>query len=142
MDINKPAGFGIRLLASIIDVFILILTSSFIFYIFSGKLSIDWTNGVAWQLMYTLYLTVIPVLWGGYVIGKRICGIKVKRMDNQNVTLPNMIMREIVGYYLISLITLGLSVVVSVFMIIFREDKRGIHDIIGGTYVATVKQGE
>jgi len=92
--------------------------------------------------MYTLYLTVIPVLWGGYVIGKRICGIKVKRMDNQNVALPNMIMREIVGYYLISLITLGLSVVVSVFMIIFREDKRGIHDIIGGTYVSTAKQGE
>ncbi|MEK5070066.1 RDD family protein [Sporosarcina sp. FSL K6-1508] len=91
--------------------------------------------------MYTLYLAVFPVLWGGYIIGKRICGIKVKRIDNQNVTFTNMIMREFVGYYLIGLVTFGLSIVVSILMIIFREDKRGIHDIIGGTYVASNQTG-
>ncbi|HJF34371.1 MAG TPA: RDD family protein [Sporosarcina psychrophila] len=141
MDIRKPAAFGVRLLASILDGFILTFTSGFIIYIFSGEFSIDWTNGVVWQLMYTLYLAVFPVLWGGYIIGKRICGIKVKRIDNQNVTFTNMIMREFVGYYLIGLVTFGLSIVVSILMIIFREDKRGIHDIIGGTYVASNQTG-
>lgn len=46
MDIRKPAAFGVRLLASILDGFILTFTSGFIIYIFSGEFSIDWTNGV------------------------------------------------------------------------------------------------
>ena len=45
-------------------------------------------------------------------------------------------MEDIVGYYLIGVITFGLSIVVSVFMIIFHEVKRGVHGIIDGTYVA------
>lgn len=46
-----------------------------------------------------------------------------------------MIMREVVGKYIIVLATFGISVLVSGLMVILREDKRAIHDFISGTYV-------
>jgi uncharacterized RDD family membrane protein YckC len=83
-----------------------------------------------------LYLTITPVFWGGCVIGKRICKIKIKRYeDYENVTFRNMFMREMVGYFIIGVVTFGISIIVSIFMVMFREDKRAIHDFIGGTYV-------
>ena len=64
MDISKPAGFGIRLLASSLDVFILIFASSFIFYIFSGKFSTDWTNGVVLAINVHIILNRYPSTMG------------------------------------------------------------------------------
>lgn len=137
MSLKRPAGFGIRFLASFIDFLIISLIIGIMFYIINGNYSIEWTNGFTFQLFYTLYLTVLPVLWGGYIIGKRICKIKVKRFkDDENVTLLNMVMREVVGNYIVAFVTFGISVLISVLMVIFREDKRGIHDFIGGTYVS------
>lgn len=67
---------------------------------------------------------------------KRIFKIKkIRYKDNGNVTILNMFLREIVGYNIISLVTFGLSVVVSILMVMFRKDKRAIHDFIGRTYV-------
>ncbi|WP_342598245.1 RDD family protein [Psychrobacillus sp. FSL H8-0483] len=137
MNSTKPAGFGIRFLASIIDFLIISSILGIIYYIINGNYSIEWTNEFTFRFFYTLYLTIIPILWGGYIIGKRICKIKIKRFkDDKNVTLLNMVMREVVGNYIVVLATFGVSVLVSGLMVIFRKDKRGIHDFIGGTYVS------
>ncbi|WP_017185499.1 RDD family protein, partial [Alkalibacillus haloalkaliphilus] len=52
-----------------------------------------------------------------------------------DVTLTNTLLREVVGFHLVGIVTFGVSWIVSIFMVIFREDKRAIHDLIGGTYV-------
>lgn len=137
MNSKKPAGFGTRFLASVIDFLIISSLLGIVFYIINGNYSIEWTNGFTFRFFYTLYLTVIPIFWGGYIIGKRIFKIKVKRFkDDENVTILNMVMREVVGNYIVVLATFGISVLVSGLMVLFREDKRGIHDFIGGTYVS------
>lgn len=137
MILKQPAGFGIRLLASFVDFFIFSIISGLVVYSITGNYATERTNEFPFQLFYLLYLTIIPVLWGGYIIGKRICKIKVKRVkDDGKVTLLNMMMRQIVGYYIVAIATLGISLFVSVLMIIFRDDKRSIHDFIGGTYVS------
>lgn len=139
MNLKKPAGFGIRFLASLIDFLIISSTLGIVFYIINGNYTIEWTNGFTFRFFYTLYLTIIPILWGGYIIGKRICKIKIKRFkEDENVTILNMVMREVVGNYIVVLATFGISVLVSGLMVIFRKDKRGIHDLIGGTYVSRV----
>lgn len=139
MNLKKPAGFGIRFLASLIDFLIISSTLGIVFYIINGNYTIEWTNGFTFRFFYTLYLTIIPILWGGYIIGKRIFKIKIKRFkDDENVTILNMVMREVVGNYIVVLATFGISVLVSGLMVIFRKDKRGIHDLIGGTYVSRV----
>ncbi|MCF6408130.1 RDD family protein [Pseudalkalibacillus salsuginis] len=137
MEIRKSAGLGLRILASLMDVIIILTIISVCFYFIKGEYRFTWPNGLTWQLFYTLYLTVTPVLWNGYIIGKRIFKIRIKRYkDNENVTIINMFLREVIGYYVISIITFGISLVVSLFMVIFREDKRAVHDFIGGTYVS------
>lgn len=137
MTLMKPAGFAIRILASLIDFLIISSILGIVFYIINGNYSIEWIYGITFRIFYELYLTIIPILWGGYIIGKRICKIKIKRFkDDKNVTIYNMVMREVVGNYIVVLATFGISVLVSGLMVIFRKDKRGIHDFIGGTYVS------
>ncbi|MFZ3579745.1 RDD family protein [Virgibacillus sp. DJP39] len=130
------AGFGKRLLARFLDVSIFSILIGVLFYFFTDDSSIALNKGLIWDLFYTLYLIVIPVLWAGYIMGKRICNIKLKRTDGDNVKLSNTVLREFVGFHLIGIVTFGISLIVSVFMVIFREDKRAIHDIIAGTYVS------
>ncbi len=136
MNYTNRAGLGVRVLASFLDFIILASIIGAVIYLLTGSFSLSFANGVAWQSIYTLYLMVIPIIWSGYVIGKRLCRIRVKRLDDGNVTLSNMFMREIVGYYVIGTLTFGVSIIISAGMILFREDKRSIHDFVGGTYVA------
>lgn len=62
-------------------------------------------------------------------------GIKIKRTDGGDVTFTNMILREVVGNGLLVLVTLGISLLISAAMVLVMEDRRGLHDLIGGTYV-------
>ncbi len=133
---KQPAGFGVRLLADIGDFLILSVPFSTVFFLAGGDYSYHWAMGWRWQAIYTFYLTLVPLVWSGYIIGKRMFKIKVKRMDEQDLTLKNMILREVVGKFVLANVTIGISSLVSMFMIIFREDKRAIHDLIGGTYVS------
>lgn len=137
---KKPAGFGVRLLADILDYLILSVPISMVFYLIRGEYSYDWAMGWSWQVIYTIYLTVLPLMWSGYIIGKRILKIKVKRMDDEKLTFKNMLLREVVGKFLVMYLTIGISTIVSIFMIILREDKRAIHDLIAGTYVSYEKE--
>ncbi|MEC0304249.1 RDD family protein [Terribacillus saccharophilus] len=129
------AGFGIRFFSSIIDMFILIIPITILLYFINGEFSTQWSDGYLWDIGYAVYLTVLPVLWKGYVIGKRLTGIKIKRIDGEDVTFANMILREVVGNGLLVFVTFGISLLVSAIMVLVMEDRRGLHDLIGGTYV-------
>ncbi|GAA5416838.1 hypothetical protein Pryu01_01877 [Paraliobacillus ryukyuensis] len=129
------ASFGRRLVADFLDFFVFSILSFMIFPWAIESYLNDWTDGLWWNLLYVLYGTIVPVLWGGYNIGKRILRIKIKRIDEEKVTWKNMILREVIGKNVIAYLTFGITTIVSVFMIIFREDKRAVHDLIAGTYV-------
>ncbi|MEK4531785.1 MULTISPECIES: RDD family protein [Solibacillus] len=132
-----PKNFYIikEFVASFIDFLIISSIFGIVFYMINGNYSIEQTEEFTFQALYTLYLTITPILWGGYVIGKKICKVKIKRFnDDEKLTILKMIIREVVGKYII-LATFGISVLVSGLMVILREDKRAIHDFISGTYV-------
>lgn len=72
----------------------------------------------------------MPVFWSGYTIGKRICGIRIRRVDDHlPPSLGTMLLRNVVAGIVYAL-TLGIGVIISAFMVAFREDKRSIHDFI------------
>lgn len=79
--------------------------------------------------------------WNGYLIGKRICGIRIVKKDGSQVSLLTMFLRVIVAG-LVYGITFGLGLIASLILIGVREDKRTLHDLIAGTYVTYASPGE
>ncbi len=70
---RKPARFGVRLMADLFDFLILTVPATLvIFWVMGDDISFDWTRSWGWHVSYTLYLTLVPLLWSGYIIGKRL----------------------------------------------------------------------
>lgn len=105
-----------------------------------------------------LYFVVLPLYKNGQTLGKKIFKIKIVREDKEDLTANELIIRNIVvngllntflAFCLVFLLSgfeyftitsiLGfiqfVLVVVSAYMIIFRKDKKGLHDIITKTKV-------
>ncbi|WP_195573018.1 RDD family protein [Paenibacillus sp. 1001270B_150601_E10] len=127
---NLQAGFWIRLGAAILDGIIIGIPVSLIMYIlFSESFGETMTNVIV-----GLYSLLLPVMWAGYTIGKKICNIRIQKLDGSPPTLGTMFLRNIVSG-LIYGITFGMAALISAFMVGLREDKRAIHDFIAGTEV-------
>ncbi|WP_180950478.1 RDD family protein [Bacillus halotolerans] len=122
-----------RLGASLLDYIIVSVPLLLIYWLITGK---DPNESMIISLV-----VLLPVFWQGYLIGKRICGIRIVKKDGSQVVLVTMIMRVIIAG-LVYGITFGLGLIVSLFMIGLREDKRTLHDFIAGTYVTYASPGE
>ncbi|WP_236414325.1 RDD family protein [Paenibacillus sp. JJ-223] len=126
------AGFWVRLAASILDSIIITLPLAVIAGILTGDY--DSNNPVA-NLLSGLYSMLLPVFWQGRTIGKRICGIRIRKYDSHEPpTIGTMLLRVLVAG-IVYAITFGIGIIVSAFMVGLREDKRAIHDFIAGTEV-------
>ncbi|WP_080845905.1 RDD family protein [Cytobacillus gottheilii] len=135
-DLREHAGFWIRLGAVLLDGLIIHIPILIMIYMITGDLNTNWMDTWIYTLLNEAYLTILPVIWGGYVVGKRICGIRIRRVDGEKLTLFTMILREVIGLYLLAIITFGISTIVSAIMVGAGKQKRGLHDLIAGTYVA------
>jgi uncharacterized RDD family membrane protein YckC len=132
--ITRPAGFWVRVAASILDTIIIMVPLTFVSYIITG----NWEGDIFTTIISILYSLLLPVIWFGYTIGKRIVGIRIVKVNGDKVGFGTMLMRIVVAAIVYG-ITLGIAVIVSAFMIGLRKDKRAIHDFIAGTYVTYEK---
>lgn len=125
------AGFWIRLGATLLDGIIVGIPLGIISWIImgGGDGKEYFTNIISF-----LYSLLLPVIWNGHTIGKRICGIRISKTDGTSPGLGTMIMRNVVASIVYGL-TLGIGVIVSGIMVAVREDKRSLHDFIAGTEV-------
>ncbi|WP_036817896.1 RDD family protein [Pontibacillus yanchengensis] len=131
----KYASFGRRFLADILDYLLFGLVVATIIFFVTGEFSlVDASDSIYFELSHLLYMTLLPLLWSGYIVGKRIFNIYVTK-DDQPLTLTTMALREIFGKYILAGLTLGITLIISFFMVNIREDRRAIHDLIAGTYV-------
>lgn len=128
--ISQPSGFWRRLLANILDGLIIGIPLALIGYLITGTMEENvWTS-----LGNFLYSLILPVVWMGYTVGKKIMGIRIAKVNGEKVGIGTMLMRIVVAA-LVYGITLGIGLIVSAFMVGLRKDKRSIHDFIAGTYV-------
>jgi len=153
MNDEKPAGFWIRLLAQILDGILISLPIAIIllFLDVPGTEEIFLPNGTIVEeklqaymlyngianLIVTLYMILLPVIWNGYTLGKRIVGIHIVKDNGEKVTLGNMILRVIIGGIVEFFALCGF---ISLLMVIFRKDKRTLHDLVAGTAVRYVNK--
>ena len=112
-----------------------------------------------------IYFIVYPLYNGGQSIGKKIIGLKIVSVDDSDVSSNSLLIRyllmESIGATIISMCLIFvikdfyyilcdsilsflqfLVVIISVFMVIYRRDKRSLPDLIAGTKVIEVKKWE
>jgi uncharacterized RDD family membrane protein YckC len=127
---HKAAGFWIRLGSIIIDGLLLIPL-----YLICMLLGVsDIATEIFVNSIDFLYYLIIPVIWSGFTVGKRVVGIKIVRTDGKKVGIGTTLKRYILAS-LVYVITLGFAFIISAFMVGLRKDKRSIHDLIAGTQV-------
>ncbi|WP_391206473.1 RDD family protein [Psychrobacillus sp. L4] len=126
----NPAGFWIRFAANLLDSLIIGIPLAIISYLLVG----DWEETPITSFGNVIYTLIVPVLWYGFTVGKKMLGIRIVKVDGSKLGYGAMILRVVVGG-LVYIFTFGVGLIVSAFMIGLREDKRAIHDFIAGTYV-------
>ncbi|PRS36495.1 RDD family protein [Bacillus sp. RJGP41] len=125
---SDSVGFWKRLFAGVLDGIIVSAPLAIIFGVITG----DWENENFSTLFNFLYMVIVPILWYGYTVGKRIMGIRIVRMDGKKLGIGTMLLRYLAAA-LVYAITLGIGFIVSAFMVGIRKDHRSIHDFIAGT---------
>nr|WP_062047528.1 RDD family protein [Bacillus sp. JCM 19034] len=146
---QNPAGFWIRLGASILDsIFLAIAFSILLLFIpfpgadvvvYNFEDIIIYTQAEILSQAFSgvgqlVYMVILPVVWYGFTVGKRICGVRIVKLDGSKLGIGAMILRAVIALVLYT-ISFGLLVIVSGLMVMIRRDKRSIHDFIAGTYV-------
>ncbi|SEH99998.1 Uncharacterized membrane protein YckC, RDD family [Halobacillus karajensis] len=134
-DLDR-AGFGMRLFAGVLDTLVIVIPIGVFVYLYTGTPSLNWTQGVTWNVLYIVYSIILPVIWGGYNVGKRLVNIRINKANGKELNIADMFFREFIGKFLIGYLTVGLSTLVSALMIVFRKDKKAIHDFVAGTFVS------
>lgn len=134
---ERPAGFWIRFGAAILDSLIIGIPLAAISYLVTGSAE-DNLFSSAINLLYTL---IVPVIWAGYTVGKKIVGIRIVKVNGEKLGFGAMFMRTIIAA-IVYVLTLGIGIIVSAFMVGLRQDKRAIHDFLAGTYVTHGKPNE
>lgn len=138
----KYAGFGVRVLAHLIDTVILvigIIGISFMLGFLVGVFSIDPQKNMLTQnlqifsnILSLFIVAIIIHLWVKYgkTPGKHYLGIEIVDENTfKRITLAKSLLRYF-GYFL-STITLGIGYL----MVLFTKKKQGLHDFLGNTVV-------
>ena len=120
------AGFWIRLVASIIDLVIVLIGLALL-----SVLAPDSLTGLALSALYYVLLTGLR----GQTVGKMTLGIRVVRADGRLPGLGYAALREVVGKF-VSAIALFLGFL----WIAWDREKQGWHDKIAGTRVIKVRR--
>jgi uncharacterized RDD family membrane protein YckC len=134
---TRPAGFWIRVGAALLDTLIIGLPLAVISYFITG----DWEGDFVTSILDFLYYIIVPVIWAGYTVGKKITGIRIVKVNGEKLGIGAMLMRTLVAG-IVYIITLGIGLIISAFMVGLRSDKRALHDLIAGTYVTYEKPNE
>jgi len=150
---GEYAGFWIRLLAAIIDGFILGIIGFIIMAIFGGLFGTAMVTApeepsvVTTSFLAGIFGTMQLLLWAidiayfvgltgtyGATLGKMVLGLRVVGTNGQKISFGKAALREIIGKW-ISAIVFCLGYL----WVAFDEKKQGWHDKIAGTYVVKVR---
>lgn len=138
MKSMRPAGFGRRAVASLIDsaiLFMVIGLFDLLILILPGSFS---RNEILTEVISWIFSLGVHFLFYGYLLsrkgttpGKAVLSLRV--LDDTNGTHLSFMrggFRCALGYW-ISFIPLGIGY----FMVVFRSDKKALHDLMFGSHV-------
>ena len=126
--VGEPAEFSIRLAAYLIDVAIAIAAVLIIELVFGMA---GFPDGLALFASAVIELLYYAIGWSrwGTTIGKRVFNLYVLRPDGSKIGFRRALGRCFASW--VSLLALGIGFL----MIAFRQDRRGLHDLMCDTVV-------
>lgn len=122
--------------------------------------------GILAVLFAIFYFVIVPTyVYPGQTIGKRICKIMIVKNDNEQVTIKNMLLRQLLGIIVIEGVLVSASAIwheiitiitqtnfvtplmyagfvisaISILLYLFKGEHRALHDYLGNTKVVMCK---
>ena len=107
--------------------------------------------GILAVLFAIFYFVIVPAyIYPGQTLGKKICKIKIVKVNNEQVTIKNMLLRQLLGVIVITIITQTNFVTplmyagfiisgISILLYLFKGEHRTLHDYLGNTKVVLCK---
>ena len=139
-ELGSPGGFWLRAVAYIIDTVVIVFPVVFLWIIFGQPVPesfdqlLDPPAGYDRMQILVLFLTMAYdtalITYFATTVGKRALGMYVVRSDGSSVGFVRALARHLLTAVSANL-TLGLIFLV----VLFREDRRGLHDLICDTVV-------
>jgi len=130
---GRPAGFWIRVAASVIDGILLSAVITVLAAVVFGENywsedeDLQLSDGIA-QFLSVIYYTAGVALFAA-TVGKRVLRMQVIRPDGSRVGYGRAFVRYLATFLSAVILAIGFL------MIAFRRDKRGLHDLICDTVV-------
>ncbi|WP_332249031.1 RDD family protein [Paenibacillus zanthoxyli] len=119
----------------LLDGLILAIPAAIIYFLITGgERGSASERDVVKNILTIGYTVLVPVFWNGRTIGKRICKIRIQKLDGTSPGIGTMIIRNGLCSLLYSY-TYGIAILISIVMVVVRKDKRAIHDFAAGTEV-------
>lgn len=134
-DVAQHAGFGLRLVAVLIDSAILFIPSFLFIFVMTlvfGQVFMRTIGNVLGFIIVTAYFVIFQSK-NGQTPGKKIMNIKVVDLQGSVPTTKSLLLREALGKTVSSLI-LGIGYLWA----IWDKQKQALHDKIAGTFVIKV----
>jgi len=148
LKMHRPALVMNRIGAALIDMFLISVMYGAIVAVITGNYSAIFNRfnisfgdyrydlTVAFMLM-AIYFILLPFIWNGSTVGKKITRTKVISLTSEKLTLQTLIIRFFV-LLLPNMLLLGIPLICNVYMMLFRKDNCGFHDLIAKTKVMSL----
>lgn len=122
------------------DLVNLINTNSEVKYFFEIEMQFLGIILLATFIVSAIYFVLIPLVWSGQTIGRRLLRVKVIRENNTDPKASSLIVREIIGNCLINLFVVFFGLVIFINIILIVGRRRSIADMISGTKIIDLKE--
>ncbi|PEX91902.1 RDD family protein [Bacillus cereus] len=148
LKMHRPAFVMNRIGASLIDMFLISVMYGAIVAIMTGNYSSIFNRfnisfgdfrydlTLAFILM-ALYFILLPFIWNGATLGKKVTRTKLISLKNERLTLQTLILRFF-ALLLPNILFLGIPLLCNIYMMLFRKDNCGFHDLIAKTKVISL----
>ena len=148
LKMHRPALVMNRIGAALIDMFLISVMYGAVVAIMTGNYSAIFNRfnisfgdyrydlAVVFILM-AIYFILVPFIWNGVTLGKKVTRIKLISLKSEKLTLQTLIIRFFV-LLLPNMLLLGIPLICNVYMMLFRHDNCGFHDLIMKTKVMSL----
>ncbi|MFB6432221.1 RDD family protein [Bacillus thuringiensis] len=148
LKMHRPALVMNRIGASLIDMFLISVMYGAVVAIMTGNYSVMFKRfnislgdfrydfAVVFILM-AIYFIVLPFIWNGVTLGKKVTRIKLISLKSEKLTLQTLIIRFFV-VLLPNVLLLGIPLICNVYMMLFRKDNCGFQDLITKTKIISL----